>query len=221
MRAEAHVLGIHHRVLLRIGWLGVGELGQGQRNALAGEPAHQTVHHDEEGFVGEAACCRVGDPAGDADHRFLVFQPQFAADIVEEQGHPSEQLLHRPVEVLAVHHGMTQQCEAADLHATRIQTEELVIEFAGNCQPQRGKRLGRHASMRNAEQFVRDARSVQETVTRDSGQPRDRGCHEVHRHCVLLHCTLRPAAGSLRQVAKNATQVGAFGYRNVKDVALE
>src|SRR3546814_18503318 len=51
---------------------------------------------------------------------------------------------------------MTECGKAADLEPVRVEAEKLIVECAGDVEPQRAKRVGRYARFVEREQFWRD-----------------------------------------------------------------
>src|SRR3546814_14633299 len=56
---------------------------------------------------------------------------------------------------------MTECGKAADLEPVRVEAEKLIVECAGDVEPQRAKRVGRYARFVEREQFRRDGGAAQ------------------------------------------------------------
>ena len=137
------------------------------------------MDHHEQSLDGKARVGRWPDAVGQRDDSVPIVEPKLGVDVVKQDAEARQDPLERAVEVVRTHHRLAQQREASDLHATRVEPEELVVQFARHGEPQGGERLRRDACMGRAQHFIRDPCDAQHAVPRRRGQTCDRCRNEM------------------------------------------
>jgi hypothetical protein len=142
-----------------------------QRDTPARQPAQHAQQHHQQRFVGEAPRRRRGDAVGQFQRRHGAVLAQREPHVVKEEVEAAHRFAKRATDTAVAEQRPAQQREAADLHAPRIQPEELVVELARHSQPERTERISGDSRLRVRQHIGWHPAGRQHAAARDGRQP--------------------------------------------------
>lgn len=79
------------------------------------------MNHDEQRLVGELACVHIPHAVANRDGGHVAAHAQLGVDVVEEEAETAQHEFHRALQRPRSEQCVTQQCEAANLHAALVE----------------------------------------------------------------------------------------------------
>lgn len=143
---------------------GAAEIGLGERDAAADQPAGQAVQHEQVGAVGKGAVRRVAAGFVEDDAGIFAFQQQFTVKVIEDHAEKAQGAAQGAFEGVSVDQRVAEQGEAAGFHAVAVHAEKFVVQRLRDAVPELAVMRGGDAGLRRAEQFRRNPGLAQQRL---------------------------------------------------------
>ncbi|KAI3475675.1 hypothetical protein L1887_62893 [Cichorium endivia] len=190
---EAQVVAEHHPVVFEIARRGTAQVDAEDRQAPAGQPAQQAMHHQPQGEVGEGpTVLTVRLVQGDFGQAALLHQAR--AEAVEDQAAEGQHPFQRRAQGGLAQGDGSHEGEAAGLHAPGVHAEELVVHARRQSAPELAVERRRHTPVGALQRLCRQADALQQRrhVEPAAARLEQRLADQLYRDGALLHCHAAP-----------------------------